>query len=197
MDPILEFSEASTIPLELLRKHLREAGNHAKVYRGCRLVRPELISLGEYSQIDELVHIFAGKGVTIGRHCHMAFGSSISGGGTCEIGDFASLAAGVRLITGTELAQGGGLTNPTVPPEFRSVSRSFVRIGAHALIYTNALILPGVTIGEGAVVGAGSIVHHDLNPWAIYTGNPLVKIGVRDPQPLLEKAKQLLPDRTK
>ena len=196
MDAIQEFSDGSTIPLELLRKHLREVGSHAKVFRGCRLVRAELISLGDYSQIDELVHIFAGNGVTIGRHCHMAFGSSISGGGTCEIGDFASLAAGVRLITGTELAQGGGLTNPTVPPEFRSVSRSFVRIGAHAWIYTNSLILPGVTIGEGAVVGAGSIVHHDLKPWSIYTGNPLVQIGVRDSQPLLEKAKHLLPEKT-
>lgn len=191
-EPEMEFAEGIRIPLETLRNHLRSVGADVKVYRRCRLVHPELITLGDHTQIDELVHIFAGTGVTIGCHCHLAFGSSISGGGSCEIGDFASVAAGVRLITGTELANGGGLTNPTVPAEFRSVSRSFVKVGEHALIYTSAVVLPGVTIGAGTVVAAGAIVHHDLKPWGIYAGNPLVQIGVRDPGSLTEKANRLL-----
>jgi galactoside O-acetyltransferase len=143
-------------------------------------------------QIDEGVFIFAGQGVVIGHCVHLAVGSSISGGGECVIGDFAGIGAGVRLLTGTEEIDRGGLTNPTVPPELRTVRRGRVEIGAHALVLTNSVVLPDITIGEGAVVGAGSVVHHDLKPWGIYAGTPLVQVGVREAEPVLKKAQEAL-----
>jgi acetyltransferase-like isoleucine patch superfamily enzyme len=121
----------------------------------------------------------------------LAFGSSISGGGRCLIGDFAGIAAGVRLITGTELVDGLGLTNPTIPGPFRRVQRGSIDVGSHAVIFTQAVVFPGVVIGEGAVVAANSVVHRSLAAWGIYAGNPLVQVGVRAKESILRLAERL------
>ena len=185
-----ELSPGTLLDQGVLSATLRHCGRSVRIYAGCRLVPPDRIAIGDFSQVDEGVLIFAGEGVTLGRHVHLAFGASISGGGRCEIGDYAGISAGVRLVTGSEDIH-GGLTNPTIPPEFRSVVRSRVQIGAHALLFTNTVVLPGVSIGEGAVVAAGSVVHRDLKPWSIYAGNPLVCIGQRDPAPILTATARL------
>jgi galactoside O-acetyltransferase len=186
-----EFQPGELLPLEMIRQFLRSCGEGVKIYKGCRLVPPERISIGDFSQIDEDVRIFAGRGIEIGRHVHFAIGSSITGGGSCIIHDFVGIGAGTRLVTGTELLE-GGLTNPTIPSHLRVVSRQTVEVRAHALIFTNSVIFPGVTVGEGAVVSAGSLVHHDLKPWAIYGGAPLVQIGVRSRESVLEKTRALI-----
>jgi galactoside O-acetyltransferase len=185
------FQLGKTLPEAALQEWLGGCGQGVKIFEGCRLFPPKRISVGHRSQIDEQVFIFAGEGVIIGSYVHLAFASSISGGGNCIIHDFAGISPGVRLVTGSENIHGEGLTNPTVPPPFRSVNRGKIEIGAHALIFTNSIVLPNVTIGEGAVAGAGSIIHHDLAPWGIYAGNPLVRVGNRSRDRVLELAKSL------
>jgi galactoside O-acetyltransferase len=187
-----ELKIGQVLPERVVRRWLKRCGQEVKLYRGCRIVGAERVALGSHVQIDEGVFIFAGQGVVIGHCVHLAVGSSISGGGECVIGDFAGIGAGVRLLTGTEEIDRGGLTNPTVPPELRTVRRGRVEIGAHALVLTNSVVLPDITIGEGAVVGAGSVVHHDLKPWGIYAGTPLVQVGVREAEPVLKKAQEAL-----
>jgi|SRR5690242_3602455 len=184
------FGPGQVIPESRCRRFLEACGQHIKVYSGCRIINPVKVSIGDYSQIDEGVFINGGTGVTIGAHVHLAFGSSISGGGECFIGDFAGVGAGVKIITGSEMID-GLLTNPTVPPEFRLVQRDRVVICPHAIIFTNALLLPGITIGAGAVVSAGSLVHRDLKPWRIYGGNPLVEIGRRPKEVVLKAGEEL------
>jgi galactoside O-acetyltransferase len=110
-----ELAPGQLVPQTILQQSLGRAGAHLKVYRGCRLVPPERIHLGDFSQIDEGVRVFAGQGTRIGRHVHLAFDTAIFGGGECEIGDYASTSAGVRIITGSDLVRGGGLVNPTIP----------------------------------------------------------------------------------
>ncbi|HOW67351.1 MAG TPA: acyltransferase [Candidatus Paceibacterota bacterium] len=183
-----ELSPAKLLSLDVLQSQLQACGQGVKVYTGCRLYPPDRICVGDYSQIDEGVRIYAGQGVTIGRYVHLAFDCSISGGGQCVIRDFAGLGAGVRLITGSENIDGSGLTNPTVPESLRRVERGQVIIGAHAVIFTNSIVLPGVTVGDGAVVSAGSVVHRDLKPWCVYAGNPLVQVGIRPRDNILRLA---------
>ena len=180
------------MPEEIVRQWLAFCGAGVKIFSGCRIVHPERVSIGDYTQIDEGVRIFAGEGVTIGRYVHLAFDSSISGGGRCLIHDFAGIGTGVRLITGTDVVDAGGLTNPTIAAPLRTVERGRIDVGAHAVIFTNSVVLPNVSIGEGAVVAAASVVHHDLKPWAIYAGHPLVQVGVRSSEPVLAKAQELL-----
>lgn len=188
MEAPLEFRAGEVISVSEL-SFLKDCGLHVKIFRGCRLIPPERISVGHHTQIDEGVRIFAGGEVRLGSYVHLAFGAAIFGGGSCDIGDFASIGVGVRIITGTDLPS-GGMTNPTIPPELRAVERSSVRIGRHALLYTGAMVLPGNEVPDGAVVAAGGIVHKSLQPWAIYAGNPLVKVGSRDPEPILANEKK-------
>ncbi len=162
-----------------MRKRFKQLGKDVRIFINARIDRPELVSIGDNSQIDEGVYLFAGNGITIGCHVHLAFSSSVSGGGSCKIGNYASIGAGVRLITGSDNIE-EGLTNPTVSCDHRKVNRSSIEIGNHAVIFTGSIIFPGVKIGEGAVVSAGSIVHHDLKPWTVYGGMPLTAIKRRD-----------------
>lgn len=175
-----EFAQGKLMDTERARLYFQFLGKEVRIYHGCRVVPSQKVSIGDFSQIDEGVRIYAGQGVVIGRHVHLATLSSISGGGECHIHDFAGIGVGCRLITGTEQPMKGGLTNPTVPPELRSVQRSRIVVEKHALVFTNSILLPGVTIGEGAVVSAGSLVHKSLQPWTLYAGTPLVAIGRRD-----------------
>jgi serine acetyltransferase len=187
-----EFRQGDCLPMEVLQRHLGACGDSVRVFRGCRLVGAPLIRLGQRSQIDESVFLFAGEGIDIGAYVHIAAGAVIFGGGSCRLGDFSGIGSAVRLVTGTEEVQGLGLTNPTVPVEFRMARRGHVEVGAHAVVFTGSIVLPGVTIGEGAVVSAGSIVHHDLKPWGIYAGNPLICVGIRPKERVLELADRVL-----
>ncbi len=188
----VEFAPGVCFSEEALRRHFKRCGPGVKVFRGCRIHLPEQVELGAYCQIDEGVFIFAGESVVIGVHAHLAFQSSISGGGRVRVGDYAGIGAGVRLISGSEDPHGGGLTNPTIPAALRSVRRGRVEVGAYALVFTNSVVLPDVCIGEGAVVAAGSVVHRTLKPWTVYAGSPLVAVGVRDPKTTVETMRKLL-----
>lgn len=185
------FGKGELLPLSVLRARLAGCGEGVKVYRGARLVGAEQIAIGSFSQIDEGVHVFGGGGVDLGRHVHLAFGSSISGGGRCRIGDFVGVGAGVRILTGTEVVDGSGLTNPTVPAELRSMERSAVEILDHVVLFTGVIVLPGVHVGEGAVVSAGGVVHRDLKPWLVYAGNPLVPVKERPKETVMRLAAEL------
>lgn len=185
------FAPGECVPEAVLRARLKACGRGVRVYRGARLVHPERIALGDHTQIDEGVRLFGGEGIQLGSYVHLAFESSVSGGGRCEVGDFASIGAAVRIITGTDVPDGSGLTNPTVPSAWRAVKRDKVVLGEHVVLFTGVLVLPGVRIGEGAVVAAGGLVHRDLAPWRIYAGHPLVPVGVRPKETILELARQI------
>ena len=163
-----------------IKSQFKSLGEKATIYKGCRIIEATKVSVGDHSQIDEGVYIFAGQGVEIGRYVHMASLASISGGGKCELEDYVGIGMGTRIITGSEDVRSPGLTNPTVPSHRRSVIRDKVTIKQHALLFTNVIVFPSITIGEGAVVSAGSIVNRSLEPWTIYAGNPLVPISKRE-----------------
>ena len=56
--------------------------------------------------------------------------------------------------------------------ESRGLILKRVRIGRHAIIGLNAIVLPGVEVGERAVVGAGVFVPKDtkIGPGSVYLG---------------------------
>lgn len=171
-----------------LKNFFEKVGKEVSIFENARIDHPERISIGDYTQIDEGVHLFAGHGIQIGRHVHFAFGSSVSGGGSCTIGHYVSIGAAVRIVTGTENVE-SGLTNPTVSSASRTPLRSSIVIEDYAVIFTGAILFPGIHIGEGAVVSAGSLVHHDLKPWTIYGGHPLVTIKKREKKNVTSHAK--------
>ena len=162
-----------------MENHFKYCADTAKLYPNIVFINKENIIINELSQIDDFVFFNGGIGSSIGRNVHISSFVSIVGGGELEIGDFAGLSAGCRIVTGTDDFEGNSLTNPTVSREFRNITIGKIKIGKHAILGTNVVVLPNTVIGDGCIVGSGSIVNKDLEPWTIYAGFKPRKVGQR------------------
>lgn len=170
---------------------LKYCGKEVNIFEKAQLIKPEKISIGDYSQIDDFVWILGGEGVEIGKRVHIAAFSSIGGGGRCFIEEYSSVASGCRIITGSDDFSGNSLINSCIPAEYRTVTRSFVRVCRFAALATNVIVASGVTVGEGVLVLAGSIVTADLEPWGVYIGAPVKRIRERDSQKIFGMAAEM------
>ena len=164
---------------------LAGVGADVSIWPQAKIVFPERITIGDSVIIDDFVFVMGGASTRLGSFIHIASFCSITGGGEFSMEDFSGVSAGCRIFTGNEDYGGGCLTNPAVPAPYRVPERSFVRIGRHAIIGANSVILPGVEIGEGAVVGANSMVHKDCKPWTVYFGSPAKPIKRRPSERML------------
>ena len=154
---------------------------------------PELIEIGDHVAIDPFVYI--STAMRVGSYVHIAPMVSIIGGreSSLILEDFAGLAAGCRIVCGSDdFVRGTGLTNPTVPGKYHGkILHTTVVIERHALLGTNCVVLPGVRIGQGAVAGACALIKADMDPWTIYVGNPARAVGKRRSRTILEREEQL------
>lgn len=150
----------------------KKAGKNIKIFEYTKIIKPEVIEIGDYSEIDDFTFIYGGKGIKIGRYVHISRFVSIIGGGELFLGDYTVLADGARILTGTDTYHGGSRMSTCLPLDQRNLKISFVRIEKDAFIGTNTIIHPGVTIGEGAIIGSSSLVLKDIKPWTINVGNP-------------------------
>ena len=157
----------------------RRAGNNVTIYKFAVVLTPENVTLGSDIIIDDFVFIGAHQRLIVGNRVHIASHSSISGGGRVLLSDFSGMSPGARLISGTDDFTEGRLNGAAIPQEFRQTHRGTIVLEPHAIVGTNAIVLPDVTIGEGATVGAGSVVTRSLEPWGVYVGVPARKINTR------------------
>ncbi|QJC55775.1 Chloramphenicol acetyltransferase [Polaromonas vacuolata] len=98
---------------------------------------------------------------------------------TLTIGNYTSIAAGVKVFLGGEHRYDWVTTFPfsvlwesARQHEGHPKTKGNVHIGNDVWIGTEALISSGVTIGDGAVVGARAMVTRDVAPYAVVAGNP-------------------------
>jgi galactoside O-acetyltransferase len=131
------------------------------------------IRIGDGSRIDSFCKLEGGLGLTIGRYVHIASFAHIGiGGGTVIIEDFAACSSGSKVVSGSNMVD--ALSGSAVAPQTmqRIVRDKVTRICRYAILFTNAVVLPGVTIGEGAVLAAGSVATKDVPAWEIWAGTP-------------------------
>ena len=92
------------------------------------------------------------------------------------IGNFCSIADGVKFVTGGNHFADRLLTFPVGSiyniGKDDGYTKGPIIVEDDVWIATNALILSGVTIGRGAIVAAGAVVVKDVPPYAIVGGNP-------------------------
>jgi acetyltransferase-like isoleucine patch superfamily enzyme len=166
---------------EFLKGFSQIEGN-VQVFRHALVLRPEVISLSDGVRIDDFARIEGGQGLEIGRCVHISSFSSIFGGGRCIVGDFAGLAQGSRVVTGSE--QIDAAMSAAAPPELRHVETTTVILDHLCFVGTNAVVLPGVTVGFGAVVAAGAVVNRNIPRWEIWAGVPARRVSARNPDEL-------------
>lgn len=171
---------------------LKSCGEDVFIAADAVIKRPELVSVGSHVAIDSFCYITTA--MEIGDYVHIATMVSIIGGknGLCVVGDFAGIAAGSRIICGTDDYLGSGLTGPTVPEEYHAdLIFAPVILEKYAILGTNVVVHPGVTIGEGAAVGSCSLVTRSLAPWQVYMGVPARPTRDRPREKMLALAARL------
>lgn len=160
-------------------KKLKHCGENVKIFPLVKIIHPELVEIGEGTQIDDFTFINGGKGTHIGKYNHIASFVSVVGGGELITGDFVGIATGSRIITGTHHYGQGQRISPLIPEEDQCVIRGKIILERDVFIGANVVVHPNVTIGEGAIVGSGSLVTKDIKPWTINVGAPAKVIGTR------------------
>lgn len=128
------------------------------------------------ARIDSFVKIECGTGAYIGDYVHVASFCHLGiGGGVLILEDGVSTASGAKIVTGSNMA-GRGHGCSAVDPR-GVIVKSFVWIKRNAVIFCNAVVLPGVTVGENAVIGAGAVVTKDVPAFEVWGGVPAVRMG--------------------
>ncbi|HWV74812.1 MAG TPA: hypothetical protein VN040_24000 [Pseudosphingobacterium sp.] len=128
---------------------------------GCRLeAYPETSSnepvliIGTNVQINDYVHISAGKKVIIGNNVLIASKIFIT-----------DISHGSYGLDGVH-------DDPDVPPSERLLTRKEVVIEDNVWIGEYVSILPGAKIGKGSIIGAMSVVTREIPPYCIAVGSP-------------------------
>jgi len=142
--------------------------------RGTRIV------VGAGSLIDSFVKVKCAGGtgdVQIGKQSYINSGCVIYTGNGVTIGDHVLIAANCTLApVNHEFRRRDQLI---IEQRFQPTKGGIV-IEDDAWLGAGTVVLDGAHVGRGAVVGAGSLVRGQLEPYGIYAGNPLQKIGSRE-----------------
>ena len=140
--------------------------------------------------------------ITIGEHSYGFHDAYFWNNETkLEIGKYCSIAEGVVFILGGEHRADWVTTYPfsafsnnwgpasNIPGH--PTSKGNIVIGNDVWIGHGALILSGSTVGHGAIIGARSVITKDVEPYAIYAGNPAKLIRYRFDEEVREKLLEL------
>lgn len=153
--------------------------------------KPHLCQIGSHNAIDNGVTI--STELIMGDYIHIAPFVVVIGGEHSKLilEDFSFIAAGTKIVCGSENYGGEGLVGATIPKELRSINYTTVKFGKYAGCGVNCSIMPGVTLAEGSVLGANSLLTKDTEPWTIYVGSPAKPVRIRDKELILKYAKEL------
>jgi len=155
--------------------------------------RPHLVSIGNHVAIDNGAYITTAA--KIEDYVHIGPYVTVVGGERAELvmGNFTNLAAGCRVICGSDRFQGEGLIGPaSLPDEYKDkMNLAPVILENFANVGTNAVIMPGVTLAEGSVVGACALVTESTEPWTIYAGIPAKPVKQRPRDTMIRYAEAL------
>jgi dTDP-4-amino-4,6-dideoxy-D-glucose acyltransferase len=171
---------------------LNQVGVDVFISANVEIRRPHLVSIGSHVAIDSGVYITTE--LEVGDYVHLSPYITVIGGAKSKliVENFVTIAAGTRIIAGSDKFLGAGFTSVTAPKQYRDdVFFSTIRIQQFAGIGTNVVIMPGVTIAEGSVIGACSLVTKDTEPWTIYVGTPARPIKLRPREKMIQYAKEL------
>lgn len=168
----------------------RSLGRNVCISDKASIYRPDKISIGDNTRIDDFVVISAGNGgINIGKNVHIAVYASLIGKGKIVIDSYANLSSRVSVYSSNDDYSGKFMSNPTVDVKFTHVDHRDVYIGKHVIIGSGSVILPGVILEEGVAVGALSLIKAGIyKGFSIYGGIPAICIKKRSKRILrLEK----------
>ena len=155
--------------------------------------RPELVTIGNHVSIDTGTYITTAA--SIGDYVHIGPYVTVIGGQRARLvmHNFTNLAAGCRVLCGSDRFMGEGLIGPaSLPDDLKDkMDLAPVVLDDFANVGSNVVIMPGVTLAQGSVVGACSLVTRNTEPWTVYVGVPARPWKSRPWQTMVRYAEQL------
>jgi acetyltransferase-like isoleucine patch superfamily enzyme len=143
-----------------------------EIYEYVVFTKRHNITIGRGSRIDSFVKLEGGLGLSIGQFVHIASFAHLGiGGGTLRIGDFAAVASGGKIISGSNQVNALSMS-ACAPPSIQRVVPSVTTMCAYSCVLAGGIVLPGVTMGEGAVLAAGGVATRNIPEWEIWGGVP-------------------------
>jgi virginiamycin A acetyltransferase len=142
-------------------------------------LRGTRIEIGPRVTIDAFVKIKPAGGsgdVIIGADSTINSGCVFYTGNGITIGRDVAIAANCTFAPVNHAFQNRGV--PIVRQGFNP-SKGGISVGDDVWIGANCVLLDGAVVGQGCVVAAGSIVRGTLEPYGIYGGQPLRRLGER------------------
>lgn len=177
---------------ELVDFGFKHVGENVLISKNVTIVGTSNVKLGNNVRIDGFTTIAASSGwLNLGDFVHIGGGSYLGCSGGLEMDSFSAVSHGVKIFSVSDDYSGLSLTNPTVPFEYTNRVLGLVRIGKHAIIGANTVVLPDLEVGEGCAVGALALVTKSLPEWTICQGNPAIPVRNRLKH-LLRKEEDLL-----
>lgn len=158
----------------------KKIGQNVRVHSSANIYGLQNIQLGDNSRIDDFTLIVATGELSIGNHVSIHSHCFIGSKYGVELGNFTTLAPGVKIFSSSDDYSGEFMTGPTVSTAFVGGKKGKVATGEHVIIGAGSVILPSVTIFDGVSVGSLSLVKEDLPEWSIYAGVPARRIRSRD-----------------
>ena len=124
------------------------------------------------SYFENNVFVSDGKGIHIGKHCHINENVFIQG---ALIGRYVMIAPNVSILSRAHLH---ARTDTPMVLQGEGEERT-PSIGDDVWIGRGAVIMPGVKIGTGCIIGAGAVVVKDVDPYSVVGGVPAKLIKKR------------------
>ncbi len=177
---------------EFDKSKLKKIGEDVFIAPTAVIRRPHLVTIGNHVAIDHGVYITTQA--EIGSYIHLSPYITVIGGEHSKIilENFVTIAAGTRIIAGSDAFLGEGFTSVTVPEKYRDdVKFTTITFEKFVGIGTNVVVMPGVKLAQGSVIGANSLVTKDTEPWTIYVGSPAKAVKIRPHEKMIAYAKEL------
>ncbi|MGB3155783.1 MAG: DapH/DapD/GlmU-related protein [Chitinophagaceae bacterium] len=135
--------------------------------------------IGENCMVDSFVKIKFSGGIgdiVIGDNCYINSGTVIYSGNGIKMGNWVLIAANCTLSASNHEVSA---KDKTVYDQRFKPSRGGIIIEDDVWIGANTVISDGAILRKGAIIGACCFVNKEVEPYGIYAGNPLKKIGER------------------
>ncbi len=163
---------------ENVKDKLKYCGKNVRIWQLAKICNPQWAEIDDNTWIFDFVFIDARNSLKIGKYCCITWHCVLEGGANIRIGDRVFIGPGSKLLSST-YDFNGLYTSQILPEGAFNIRYGDITLENDSYIGAGTVVMPGVTIGEGALVGANAFVNKDLDPWGIYVGAPVKKIGDR------------------
>lgn len=157
---------------ELLSLGFKIVGKNVQISRFARFYGIENIEIGDNVRIDDFC-ILSGN-IKLGNYIHISAYTALYGKLGIEMEDYSGISPRCTLFSASDDFSGDYYIGPLINTKYTHVIGGKILIMKYCQVGSNSVIFPNVTLFEGAVVGAMSLVLHDLDPWKIFKGIPVV-----------------------